>query len=353
MLYNTKNPHGGDIYSGNITLDFSSSINPLGTPESVKDAVRRAAERIHVYPDPYCRRLTESVAEYENIKKENIIFGAGASELIYAYCGALLPGRAVLTAPTFSEYERALGRAGCEVYRYELARENGFALGEGFLDFIKEKSPDAVFLCNPNNPTGRLISERTLIKILDLCVDTGTAFFLDECFLDLTNGGESLKRYISECSGLFILKAFTKNFGMAGARLGYALTSDSELISKMSCEVQPWNVSVISQEAGLAALSETDFLKSARSLIEIQRSWLKKELEGLGFWVCPSDANFLMFYGEEGLHIPLKEQGIAIRNCADFHGLGEGWYRASVRIQKDNEALIKALTNAVLEKRYG
>ncbi|MBR2742513.1 MAG: aminotransferase class I/II-fold pyridoxal phosphate-dependent enzyme [Clostridia bacterium] len=347
MLYKTDNTHGGDIYGEDIELDFSASVNPLGAPESVKAAVRRSAERISDYPDPRCRALTEAAAAYEHVKCEHLIFGNGASELIYAYCAAAGPSRAVLTAPTFSEYENALSAAGCEVLRYALKRENGFALDRGFLDYILKNRPDAVFLANPNNPTGRLIDAELLGDIFALCKAQNVRLFLDECFIELSHGGMSMSARTREYGGLFILKAFTKSFAMAGLRLGYAITCDEELLMKMSARLQPWNVSLCAQEAGAAALGEREFLKKSREYIAAERLWMEKKLESLGFWVCPSDANFLLFYGREGLSKALKPQRIAIRGCENFSGLGAGWYRVSVRRREDNEKLMRALSVAL------
>jgi threonine-phosphate decarboxylase len=130
---------------------------------------------------------------------------------------------------------------------------------------------------------------------------------------------------------------------MAGMRLGYCLCSDRHLLAKMAKCVQPWNVSLLAQAAGVAALQERAFLEKTRQLIPIERQWLKKQLEALGFWVCPSHTNFLLFFGREGLHAALKEQGIAIRNCENFHGLAPGWYRIAVKLHEENERLISAI----------
>ena len=113
MLYQTENRHGGDIY-GDIALDFSANVSPLGTPRSVTDAIERALPELYRYPDPYCRTLVQTISEYEGVPKNFVLCGNGASELIYAYCGAARPKRAMELAPTFSEYSLALRRTGCE-----------------------------------------------------------------------------------------------------------------------------------------------------------------------------------------------------------------------------------------------
>ena len=176
-----------------------------------------------------------------------------------------------------------------------------------------------------------------------LCEKLGTYLFVDECFLDLTDGGESLKPFLTRCPRLFILKAFTKSYGMAGVRLGYGLCADAALLHGMSETVPPWNVSTLAQAAGVAALGETEFLDKTRALVRAERAWLAEQLAALGFRVIPSDANYLLFRAAPGLDAALREQGILIRNCENYAGLCPGWYRIAVRTREENEALIRAV----------
>ena len=343
MLYHTTNPHGGDVYDGKIQLDFSANTNPYGTPRGVLDAMSAVLTRVHQYPDPYCRELVDAISEFEGVPKDWILCGSGAAELIYSYCEALHPRRAMELAPTFSEYALALERVGCRVERYSLKKENHFSLTEEFLPVLARIRPDVLFLCNPNNPTGQVIGLPLLEKILNLCHRQGTALFVDECFLDLSDDGVSLKARLGEHPKLFLLKAFTKSYGMAGVRLGYCLCSDPALLEKMSHTVPPWNVSTLAQAAGVAALQERAFLQKTRVLIPVERQWLKGQLEALGFWVCPSRANYLLFQGRPDLREQLRKQGIAIRSCGNYHGLEQGWYRITVRLHEENERLIQAM----------
>ena len=343
MLYHTQNPHGGDIYDGEIQLDFSANTNPYGTPQAVLDAMSAVLSRVHQYPDPYCRELVKTISEFEAVPKDWVLCGSGAAELIYSYCEALRPGRAMELAPTFSEYSLALERVGCRVERYLLKREKDFALTDDFLPVLECSRPDVLFLCNPNNPTGQVIGLPLLEKILDVCEEQGTCLFVDECFLDLSDDGVSLKSHLGEHPNLFILKAFTKSYGMAGVRLGYCLCAQGQLLEEMSHTVQPWNVSTLAQSAGVAALHERAFLQRTRALIPVERQWLQSQLEALGFWVCPSKANYLLFQGSQDLWEQLRKQGIAIRSCGNYHGLGTGWYRIAVRLHGENECLIRAM----------
>ena len=343
MLYQTKNPHGGDIYEEEILLDFSANTNPLGTPKGVLDAVSASLGTLHRYPDPYCRALTKAIAAHEGVPREYILCGNGAAELIYAFAGAVAPRKAAEPAPTFSEYSLAMARNHCPMARYLLDRDRDFCLDEGIFPFLEREKPEVLFLCSPNNPTGQLIPPELLDRLAAFCAERGIRVFLDECFLNLTEEGISMAGRLERFPNLLILKAFTKSYGMAGLRLGYCLSADRTLLAAMSAAVQPWNVSTPAQAAGIAALNEGEFLRETLDLVARERVWLKKELESRGFYVCPSRANFLLFRGPESLYSRLKTRKIAIRNCDNYHGLGPGWYRIAVRLPEENRALMDAI----------
>lgn len=382
MLYHIENPHGGDIYKDKIELDYSINVNPYGTPPSVIRAVRKAAEHISEYPDPYCRELVRSIAQREGVPESYILCGNGAADLIYSFCWAVKPKKAAEPAPTFSEYSQAVqqtmdnsikkagGRStakpmlGCwsekarrldkeenvsaanaygTVARYQLSEDDDFELDEGFIDFVRTVRPDAVFVCNPNNPTGRAVDVGLMKELMICCAGLEAKLFVDECFLELSDGAVSMKEYLAEYPNLFILKAFTKNYAMAGARLGYCLCSDAVLLKNMSAAVQPWNISVLAQAAGVAAMKDETFIKKARGLIKTERAWLTDELKNMGYKVCSSEANYILFRSEPDLDIRLRKQGIAIRNCSNFEGLDEGWFRIAVKLHEENVKLIDAV----------
>ena len=158
-----------------------------------------------------------------------------------------------------------------------------------------------------------------------------------------------MKVYLAQYPGLFILKAFTKSYGMAGLRLGYCLTADSALLAAMSRAVQPWNVSIPAQAAGVAALGEVAFLQHTRQIIFEERCFLQEQLAALGIKVNPSSANYLLLYSSVPLQKKLLEKDILIRNCANYHGLDTGWYRIAVKNHKENQVLISALAEILEE----
>ena len=335
--------HGGDIYRNIVEYDFSVNINPLGMPLGSIRAAHEAILLAGRYPDYKGEKLCRAIAGYKNVDVDNIILGNGAAELIYTLCYAVKPRRALLAVPTFSEYEKALKAVECEIDSYYLRETEEFELGEEFVDCITEDI-DIIFLCNPNNPTGRLIKPDIMMRILNKCARHNVYLCVDECFLPFVTD-ENRYTLTGEIAGnkqLIVLRAFTKIYAMAGLRLGYALTSNKELLSCMRSKLQPWNTSAVAQMAGVEALKDREFLDKTRELIEMERNYLMYELsQGMVDRLYAGEANFIMFKADENLYDKLMEQGIMIRSCADFEGLNENYYRIGVRSHSENQELIR------------
>ena len=344
MILDRGYVHGGDVYTRPVRLDFSANVNPFGPPEIVREAVRAAASAIDAYPDPCCGPLREKLAALNGVEKGHVICGNGAAELIYTFAAALGPNHALLPTPSFADYESALTAAGCAITFYPLGRENGFRLTEDILDAIGPRT-GLVLLCSPNNPTGRSVERGLLLRILDRCRRTGTWLFLDECFWELTDEDKAFSLAGSLRAGdrVFLLRAFTKAWGMAGLRLGYGICKNGPLLERMSALVQPWNVSAVAQAAGLAALDCPDWPRKARALFQQEKPWLLERLAALGFDVLPGDGNFLFFSGPPELSEGLLSRGVLIRDCANYRGLGPGDCRIAVRTRPENEELLRAM----------
>lgn len=339
--------HGGDWAAfqaeyGAAPLDFSANVSPLGVPEGVAEAFREAAREIDRYPDPRCTALCAAIAEKEQVPPDFVLCGNGAADLIWRAVFAAKPRRALVTAPCFGEYEAALEASGCETLRLPL-REPFMVTGE-IADLIYHNL-DLIILCNPNNPTGRTIAPALLQQIVRRCGETGTRLLLDECFLDflIDPSAHTLKPCLEDFPWLVILRAFTKLYGMAGARLGYVLGSDRAFLEAMRRAGPPWGVSALAQAAGLAALEDDDYVNCLRALIAAERPRLFAALRDLGLRVIPGEANFLLFQSAVPLDAALRKRGILIRNCGSFTGLDESWYRTAVRTPEDNDRLLEAL----------
>lgn len=340
--------HGGDIYSfGDAeALDFSANINPLGLAPGVREAILRSVDMCVNYPDPLCRKLKKSIAEWEDVPQDGIVCGNGAADVIFRLVQAVRPKKALLLAPTFSEYECALRAAGCRCVFYTLREENGFALGEDILEHI-HPGLDMVIICNPNNPTGGLVSPGLMRRILEKCAEMNAMLVADECFNDFLDEPDkyTMKPYLQEYSNLFILKAFTKLFAIPGLRLGYGLAGNTRVIDGVFRQGQAWSVSVPAQEAGAAAVQEKEYVRQTREVVRAEREYLKNSLQAFGCTVYGSQANYVFFKapGGAGLQEYLKQKRILIRSCANYRGLGSEFFRIAVRLREQNELLVDAM----------
>ncbi len=340
-----KGMHGGDWaayqakHDARPRLDFSANVSPLGAPEGVKRAICQTVEDVARYPDPHCRALRTALGEHHGIDPAYLLCGNGAADLIDRLALALRPKRALVTAPTFSEYAEALERVGCQVMSFRLREETGFAVTPEILEDITPDL-DVLFLCEPNNPTGRTTELSLLQAIVEKANACGVLVVLDECFAPFLEQ----QRPILEADSVLVLRAFTKFYGLAGVRLGYCLCADTDLLDRMALAGQPWPVSNLAQAAGVAALQEREYAAQLQALIREQRPWLKENLERLGYAVFPGEANYLLFRSPDpNLGRNLERQGVLIRACADYDGLGPSWFRIAVRTAEENQRLIQTM----------
>ena len=342
--------HGGDWTAyleehGRLPLDFSANVSPLGIPARVREAAVKALDAADRYPDPESRALRKKLSLYHGIGEERIVCGNGAADLIYRLCRCIKPEHAVLAAPGFAEYEKALSAAGSTVETLLLQPETGFRTNRGLIRLVRGGT-GLVFLGNPNNPTGVLTEREELLELLSVCRRTDSVLAVDECFMDFVEEPArfSLSGLLEDWPELVVLKAFTKSWAMAGLRLGYALCGSEALAEALAEEGQPWPVSLPAQAAGIAALDEQDYLFTLRKLIAVERRRMREELTELGLRVVPGEANFLLFYSEErALSDKLREKGILLRDCSSFKGLEQGWFRTAVRTEAENGELLRAL----------
>lgn len=346
-----KKIHGGDIYTDRKLppdvklVDFSANLNPLGMPQAVKDALCRDVDSYQNYPDPQCRQLRRAIGSYYGVPDDWIVCGNGAADVIWRLVLARKPRRALLPAPTFSEYAEALESVGCEICYYDLPQKAGFVPDEGFLDAVCP-GVEICFFCNPNNPTGIAAKAEWVRRLMERCQKNGTLLVLDECFADFL---EEEQRYtalpfLSAFPGTVILKAFTKMYAMAGIRLGYALCADRQLILQISQTGQAWSVSSPASSCGIAALTQRDFVQKTKRFIAEERNFLQKELENLGLQVYAGKANYLLFQAPtDDLPQRLERFGILIRSCGNYRGLDNRYCRVAVKSREDNTRLINGI----------
>lgn len=346
--------HGGDIYGNDIDLDYSISVNPLGMPAAARKAFAASAVHLERYPDRRCRDLREKTAAFESngICPEDLVFGNGAAELIYALCQALHPENVYLTAPGFGEYERAAKSTGAEIHFLYLKENDDFHMPY-INDFSRIKPAlrpgSIVFISNPLHPSGTIIDSDILQSLVMHCEQRKVWICVDECFLDLCPGftDRTLKPYLWKCKYLIILRAFTKIFAMPGLRLGYIISKSQSLHSALTSVLQPWNISVPAQEAGAAAVSDLsavfEYLAKTKRYIRREKDYLRNELTGAGLVekIYDSSANYIFFKAAPGLYEQLLSRKVLIRSFRDDRGLDDRFGRVCIRSHTENEELIR------------
>ena len=328
---------------GRMPLDFSANTSPLGMPESARAAAVAALELADRYPDPRCCRLRHALAQTYGLDATDVLASNGAGDLIDRLALALRPRRALVTAPTFSEYRAAFERMDGYVEEYLLDQRTDFALDDGILDRITPEL-GALVLCEPNNPTGRTSEPTLLRRMVERCDATGTLLVVDECFGDFLDEpqAQSLLQAVPR-HRVLVLRAFTKFYGMAGLRLGWCACADHDLLRRMAEAGQPWPISIVAQEAGIAALADNDYASRVRKIISRERERLASALQATGGRVICGEANYLLVHDDTpDLAAHLEREGVLIRDCCDYSGLGPGWYRVAVRDARDNDRFLDA-----------
>lgn len=325
-----------------VKLDFSAALNPLGIPPSVKKAITENKQIWTYYPDPDCTLLRKKLSVYENIPMENIVCGNGGDDLIFRTICAVKPKKALVFLPCSQEYSRALEQFGCNIMNIQLSAKKNFTVTSEIAEFIDAET-DMIFLSNPNNPTGEVITPYTLSIIAEKCRRTNTVMVCDERYMDFIYHEKkySAKNYFS--NRIVIIKSFTKIFSMAGLPMGYALCGDENLAEKIKNAGRVYSVSGAALAAAEAAVKAEKFRKMSRKYVAVERNRLSEELTRLGLPVFPSKTCFLLFQCELPLDKLLLKKGIKIKNCSENYGLNDGYFRISVRMKEDNDILIETI----------
>lgn len=334
MEYNYT--HGGDVYRNPIEYDFSINVNPLGMPLASIQAAHEGVVLTGRYPDYKAEQLCHAIAKAKQIPADRIIPGNGAAELLYVL-GQTIPEKALTIAPTFTGYAEAVAAGGGELT---------YASDEQELLAKLDDSIRLVFLCNPNNPTGTLFTREQILRVLAKAEAMQAYVCVDECFLPFLEeeASYSMLPYLAKHPRLLVLRAFTKIYCMAGLRLGYLACGDTELQSRIRAKLQPWNTSIPAQLAGIAALSDTEYLAKTRENLQAERAYLVPRLRELVAEVYDGYGNFLLFRDEPDLKERMLEVGVLIRACGDFEGLHDTYFRIGIRSHSENQEFIRRLT---------
>lgn len=351
--------HGGNIRdaSENLKLkekeiiDFSSNINPLGVQKSIKNKIKANINLIALYPDPQNKKLLKSLANFYDIEQKNILPGNGSSELIYLLVYLLSPKKALIVQPNFLEYQLALNNINCKLTNLIGKDKDNFKININFIE-KKIKNNDILFLANPNNPSGYIYTREELEELLKICANNKCFLFVDEAFLEFLPAYNdlTLSEKIKNNKYLIILKTITKFYSIPGLRLGL-IAGNKELIKRLKNFQYPWAINCFCQIIGSDILQDKKYINNTIKYIANEKKILFNELSNIkDLKIFPSHANYFLckITGNKtivNLEKALADNRIIIRNCSNYIGLNEKYFRIAVKTRKNNKLLIKCLKN--------
>lgn len=324
-------------------IDFSSNQSPLGASPKVAASLREAV--IDAYPDPRASALRRAFGERHGVDAAQIVCGNGSTELIRLVAQlALRPGdTALAVAPVFGESDVATALAGATLEHLplrHLGATRGFAVDEGRLTAaLTTLHPRLCWLCSPNNPTGAALPAGLVESLTSTYRET--LFVLDEAYCDLLPEPQWTPAQLNDPGNLVVLRSLTKYWGLAGARLGYAVAGPGAAAA-LSAAVAPWSVNAFAQVAGLAALNDGAHHERAVGQLVAERDRLRAALAGMGWVTEPSAAGFFLVYARDAraLRAALLARGLLVRDCTSF-GL-PAHIRLSPRHAVHNDRLLAA-----------
>lgn len=343
--------HGG-VYTVSprlVRVDFSSNINPIGISRNVLNVLRKNLPKLSsIYPDNENTILKKKIIDYLDgeVSYESLNIGNGATELIYNFVRAFVRNQVVIPYPTFCEYELASRKMGAKIKHVSLK--------EWKLDvdriLEKTKNSDAIFLCNPNNPTG--LFSYDLIEKLVKKIDRSIKILIDESFIEFVDERKHPRTFIekiNEFQNVVVLRSLTKSFGLAGLRLGYCVSHPS-IGKKISHNKITWNINGLAQMAGITALENLSHIRRARKIIKSEREFMYASINNnlSSFSAIKSDVNFYLIQLRNGRSkqirdLLLEKNGILVRDCSNFRGMNDKYIRVAVRTRSENLSLLNSL----------
>lgn len=301
---------------------------------------------IKFYP-PQNHEVAENIAKFRGLPKERILIGNGAIEIIETILGHCVNQDIVMPIPTFSSYyDYSMNRN--TIIPYVLSDDNNYKIDtKKFIEFIKEHTPEMVVLVNPNNPTGTLVSKNDVIKI-HKSLNEKQVLIVDESFIDFANEDASIEKYAIKHDNLIIIRSLSKDFGIAGLRLGYAVMPE-DLIQVYMNNGFLWNSNGIAYFF-TELISNKEFQKKyekAKKDYNDARNDFYQELVDLGLDVIPSQANFFMIRtpNDPSIYFSklLYSHGIYTRILNDKWGLSGNFLRIASKDRRENRQMLKAI----------
>ena len=367
--------HGGDIfYAARVTgipvgeiMDFSASINPLGPPPGAIVAARMALRMVHHYPEPGAERLADEVARTlgESLDAgrglaRRIVPGNGSTELIYLLPRALKPGSVLIHEPAFSEYARAALISGAKV---KTAGNKKLKFSFDFARFAEGmRGAQMAFLCNPNNPTGEVLSRDTVFELAREAKKTRCLLVVDEAFIDFCPGSSVIdEAAMGKNRYLAVLRSMTKFYALTGLRAGYAVLGAESMAGRVLGFKEPWSINFPAAEAAIAALRDRGHAGKSLLFMAEERAFVARRLEKAGIWRSggikagrvaegAGGPNFFLVRLPEARKFVKKlfMKGLLVRDCSNFRNLRpitrefgeEGFIRFAVRTRRENGMLL-------------
>lgn len=327
-----------------MLLDFSVSCNPFGPPRAILQGLSDVP--IHLYPDSQSTEVTSLLSHKLKILPNNIIIGNGSTELLRLAVLAYLSSKdkVIIPQPTYGDYEQACGIVNAKIIPYHLDENSQFHMDvDNFINWSLQYKPKAIFLCNPNNPTGQYLKRGDVKKIIAAFQDS--LIVLDEAYVAFTQERwNSLS--LLELPNLLILRSMTKDYALAGLRLGYGIASQ-QIIDSLKKVKPPWNVNSLAVHAGAIALSCDDFLSESLPRISEAKQFLINQITAMGFSVLPSQCHYFLLKAGDARKFreSLLTRGVVVRDCTSF-GL-PAYVRIAPRRMEDCHKLIQAMEEMI------
>lgn len=330
--------------------DFSVNLNPLGFPGVIRREWPSLIREIEAYPSLEGKGVAEYLGQRLGLPPGNILAGNGSTELIYLAPRVLGFRRAAIVSPSYHDYYRASVLAGAETMRLDLSPQDDFRPPPKTAMEAALWDADALWLGNPNNPTGTFFPRPV---VHDLALRHPDKWIVvDEAFMPFVEAWEQESLALPPLlPNVIVIHSLTKFYGLAGLRLG-ALTARRDVIERLKQAKEPWTVNGVADRIALLLMDCSAYEEETRRLVSGERERLLAALSEIeGIRPFPSRANFLLCRWEAGpdLDALLREllaQGLYVRDCRNFPGLEADYFRMAVRIPPENDRLVKSLAAA-------
>lgn len=344
--------HGGNIVATakrlgcqvDDIIDMSSNLTPLGVVPGLHDVILSGLNEIAYLPETASETLIEVFSQKYGVNTNQIIAGNGTTEFIFAIPALFAGKKAIIVNPTYSDYRLSCEWQGIEIKSFTLLYEDHFRLN--FEELSSQLyGGELVFVCNPNNPTGALISSKKLLRLIQENPDS--TFLIDESYLPFTREKSLLKYDIPD--NLYLLCSFSKIYGIPGLRLGFLISAEKN-IHKLNERIKPWGVNRIAQISGEFLLRNGDpYIENVVNFLEQQRPDFIAQLNSLkGVNAVPSGANFILSYLDSEITVSelqdkMLKKRIMMRNCCTFEDLDDHYFRLSLKDEKANNYCLESL----------